>query len=110
MEQPTAFAFGGEFMAHEYQMAVVYLHIERTRRGYYTARAELFCEDAASTGYGQITDAYVQRLERNIRQNPAAWLWTHKRWKHTPPKDLEAVKTTHRERFEKRFGSESNRF
>jgi KDO2-lipid IV(A) lauroyltransferase len=104
MGQTTAFAFGGEFMAHEYTMAVVYLRIEKRGRGYYKATAELICEDPSTQSYGTITDAYVQRLERDIRESPGAWLWTHKRWKHTPPKDLEAVQAAHRERFEKRFG------
>lgn len=104
LDQLTAFAFGGEFMAHEYGMAVVYLHLEKTGRGYYRAKAELLCEDPSVMPYGSITDAYIERLERDIHTKPEDWLWTHRRWKHPLPKDLEEVKRAHREKFEKRFG------
>ena len=29
----------------------------------------------------QITDKYFDLLEETIKQHPALWLWTHKRWK-----------------------------
>jgi KDO2-lipid IV(A) lauroyltransferase len=35
-----------------------------------------------STEYpDEIIPIYMQMLEENIRQNPAYWLWSHKRWK-----------------------------
>ena len=32
--------------------------------------------------------AYLQVLERRIRQNPAQWLWLHRRWKSTPQRRI----------------------
>ena len=29
-----------------------------------------------------LTDLYARMLEDNIHENPALWLWSHKRWKH----------------------------
>ena len=34
-----------------------------------------------------IIDDYVQWLENRIRENPADWLWTHRRWKYNLNKD-----------------------
>ncbi|MHB1277584.1 MAG: lysophospholipid acyltransferase family protein [Bacteroidia bacterium] len=101
--QKTAFAFGGEFMAHEYGMAVVYLRIKKVKRGYYRVETELLCEDPKSMDYGEITKAYVSRLQRDIEACPDAWLWTHKRWKIPVPADLSARQEEHESRFKKRF-------
>ena len=30
----------------------------------------------------------MNRLEEDIKETPALWLWSHNRWKHEPPKDL----------------------
>jgi len=100
----TAFAFGAEFMAHAYDMAVVYMVLKQKNDGTYLAQTELLCEDPKTMGYGEITEAYVQRLERDITAEPQAWLWSHRRWKHPFPKDMDAFKLEHKERFEKRFG------
>lgn len=100
----TAFAFGAEFMAHAYNMAVVYMVLKQEPSGSYLAETELICEDPSTMQYGEITDAYVARLERDIAAAPQAWLWSHKRWKHPFPKDMDAFKREHRERFETRFG------
>lgn len=101
--QKTAFAFGGEFMAHEYGMAVVYLRIKKVKRGYYRVESELLCEDPKSMDYGEITKAYVSRLQRDIEACPDAWLWTHKRWKIPIPADLANRQGEHEDRFRKRF-------
>lgn len=101
--QETAFAFGAEFMAHEYNMAVVYVRIKKIKRGYYVAESELICESPETLEYGAITNAYVDRLERDIIQYPNSWLWSHKRWKIPIPAQLEDLKKEHEARFNKRF-------
>lgn len=101
--QKTAFAFGGEFMAHEYGMAVVYLRIKKVKRGYYRVETELLCEDPKRMDYGEITTAYVTQLQKDIEACPDAWLWTHKRWKIPVPPELAEFKKSHEARFRKRF-------
>jgi len=101
----TAFAFGAEFMAHAYDMAVVYMVLKKDKRGHYRAETELLCSDPSSMNYGEITRAYVDRLERDILAEPQAWLWSHNRWKHPFPKQMDVFKKEHRIKFEKRFKS-----
>jgi KDO2-lipid IV(A) lauroyltransferase len=63
----------------------VYISITRPRRGYYHMRVEALVPDPKNTGEGNITEIHTRRLERDIRNNPDLWLWTHRRWKHRRP-------------------------
>jgi len=38
---------------------------------------------AAFSPHGEITDRYARALEAWIREDPAGWWWSHKRWKLT---------------------------
>jgi lauroyl/myristoyl acyltransferase len=31
-----------------------------------------------------LTKSFAKFLETNIKKDPSNWLWSHKRWKHTP--------------------------
>jgi lauroyl/myristoyl acyltransferase len=33
-------------------------------------------------GNGEITEGHTRQLEKNIREQPFNWLWSHRRWKH----------------------------
>lgn len=101
----TAFAFGAEFMAHAYGMSVVYLSMKRLKSGYYQVKPTLICVDGREMSYGEITEKYVQLLESDIKAAPETWLWSHRRWKHTPPDldDFILEKTDHQQKFRKRF-------
>ncbi|RLD31380.1 MAG: acetyltransferase, partial [Bacteroidetes bacterium] len=50
--------------------------------GYYVGELSLITDEAKATKEGEITEAYIQKLEEAIRRNPGIWLWSHKRWKH----------------------------
>jgi len=39
-------------------------------------------EEPVKEPEGRITEAFVQYLEKNIREQPEVWVWSHKRWKH----------------------------
>ena len=40
-----------------------------------------------------VTERYARMLEANIRRDPAAWLWSHKRWKRPLENYPEAVRS-----------------
>jgi len=80
LHQDTAFFAGTEKIALKLQLPVLFGGVRRLEKGYY----ELYFEeiyhpkDLPNTN---ITETYVSLLEKQIRETPANWLWSHKRWK-----------------------------
>ena len=83
LNQDTAFLDGGEVLARKFDLGVVYVNITSVKRGYYRILFEQITDDASSMPENEITLAYSRLLEANIRQQPARWLWSHNRWKHS---------------------------
>lgn len=80
----TAFLHGVEKHAKANNLPVVYIDIQRVERGYYTVELSKLCDNPAVVEDGEITKRYVKKLEEIIVAKPENWLWSHKRWKHTP--------------------------
>lgn len=82
--RPTAALSGFEAIAKRLDMAVVYIDVELVKRGHYRATFRLLEDNPTACPDYDITDRYMQAMEQTIRRAPHAWLWSHKRWKHTP--------------------------
>ena len=82
LNQRTACDLGAERVAKKINAAVFYLDIQKVRRGFYEYRFLPICENAADTENGYVTEEFYRLLEKNIRRQPAYWLWSHRRWKH----------------------------
>jgi Kdo2-lipid IVA lauroyltransferase/acyltransferase len=89
---PTAFLQGPERGARLGNMPVVYVSLRKLRRGYYHLHTTLLTENAAALPPGELTRRYVQQLEAGIREQPAAYLWSHNRWKHKWKEEYGEVK------------------
>lgn len=85
LNQDTPVFTGAEKIAAKYDMAVVFINIEKKRRGYYNLNIQLLFEHSAGLPEHHITDAHVKYLEKIICEKPEYWLWSHKRWKHKRP-------------------------
>lgn len=72
-----------EMLSKRFNYPVVYLKFNRLGRGHYEMNAELLTDDPGSTDKFEITHKYFELLERDIRNQPDNWLWTHNRWKKT---------------------------
>jgi KDO2-lipid IV(A) lauroyltransferase len=83
--QDTPVFLGTEALARKLEYPVVYISITRPRRGYYHMQVETLVSDPVNTSQGEITEIHTKRLERDIRNYPDLWLWTHRRWKHSRP-------------------------
>lgn len=70
-----------EMIAKRFNFPIVYYKIDRLGRGMYQYNAELLCEDPSETTKLEITHQYIDRIERDIKEDPSNWLWTHNRWK-----------------------------
>lgn len=75
---------GFESIAKKLDMAIVYIDVELLHRGYYRATFRLLEENPTACPDYDITNRYVAAMEQTIARAPHAWLWTHKRWKHSP--------------------------
>jgi len=71
--------------ARKDKAAVVFGAMMKKRRGYYHMHLQLFAKDASEHTTEEIMTSYVRYIEDALRTQPENWMWTHKRWKHTPP-------------------------
>lgn len=82
LNQDSAMLTGWETIARKSNSPVIYLDIQKTKRGYYTCTIKLIEENPQNTELYTLTHKYATLMEETIKQNPALWLWSHKRWKH----------------------------
>ena len=73
---------GAEMLAKKFDMAVVNYSIKKIKRGCYKVDLELITETPQQFKNYEITDQYLAIVERNIREQPEYYLWSHKRFKH----------------------------
>jgi len=82
LNQDTPVFLGPERIARLTNSAVVFLNTRRSGIGRYTISLEEICSNPHAEPEGAITEKHVKALEKLIREDPAPWLWSHKRWKH----------------------------
>jgi KDO2-lipid IV(A) lauroyltransferase len=85
LNQDTPVFQGTEKIARKMNYPVVYVQVQRVRRGYYEISARTLFDEPAFTKDGEITTAHTQALEHDICAHPEFWLWSHRRWKHKRP-------------------------
>jgi KDO2-lipid IV(A) lauroyltransferase len=85
LNQETPVFTGAEKIALKYDMAVVFFHIQKKKRGYYNLDIELLFDHTAGLPEHTITETFTRRLEEVIKENPEYWIWSHRRWKHKRP-------------------------
>ncbi|MBQ3660159.1 MAG: lysophospholipid acyltransferase family protein [Bacteroidales bacterium] len=78
----TEWAFGGESVARKLHLPVLYVYLDRVRRGEYVIKISQICSDASLCREGEITQAYSALLEKDILSRNENWLWSHRRWKN----------------------------
>lgn len=73
---------GQEMLAKRFDYPVVFLQTDRVKRGYYKSKFTTITENSLEFSDYDITDRYLNLLEKQIRKNPEYYFWTHKRFKH----------------------------
>ena len=71
---------GGAALARKFNMAVLYQTAWHDRRGHYTLHYTPICGDASKMSVEEIMKKYYALLESDIREQPANYLWSHKRF------------------------------
>lgn len=82
LNQETPVHIGAEKLSKMLDLAVVFIDIQRVKRGYYEITAHTLFDNPKETAEHEITDKYFEILEGVIRKKPENWLWSHKRWKY----------------------------
>jgi Kdo2-lipid IVA lauroyltransferase/acyltransferase len=85
LNQDTPVFNGPEKLARKFNYPVVYLEVKKTGRGYYRLSAETIISTPQESADGVISELHTRYLEKNIREQPHTWLWSHRRWKHKKP-------------------------
>lgn len=82
LHQETPFFMGLEKMTKSLNAAVVFLEINRTKRGHYQITCVPMPIDIYHSAEYEISALYARLLEKAIINEPDSWLWSHRRWKH----------------------------
>lgn len=57
------------------------MKMKRVERGHYEMTMIPICMNASEHAPEEILRKYYDLLEEEIKETPANWLWSHKRWK-----------------------------
>ena len=83
LNHDTAVFTGTEQLAKQMNAMIFYAHVTRPKRGYYHCHFQLMTYTPKEFEDYQLTDRFMQLLQKDIEDNPSLWLWTHKRWSRT---------------------------
>ena len=73
---------GSERIAKQHDIPVIFGKVVKIKRGYYKVVVDLISEFPNEYKNYQITDIYLKKLEKQIRELPEYYYWTHNRFKH----------------------------
>lgn len=86
---------GAERIAKRFDLTVVYLKVDKVKRGFYEAELVLLTNRPNEVPEYGITDRYLDILETQIHQKPELYLWSHNRWKHKDKTPAKYAKVSH---------------
>jgi KDO2-lipid IV(A) lauroyltransferase len=63
-------------------MNMVYIETKKIKRGYYETSFSLITDEAQKFPDYELTDIFIEKVEKQVRTQPEYYFWTHKRFKH----------------------------
>ncbi len=76
------FHIGAEVIAKKYNMAIVFMDVQKINRGFYEASFSLITDKPNDFKNYQLTEEYIKKVEKQVTEKPEYYTWTHKRFKH----------------------------
>jgi KDO2-lipid IV(A) lauroyltransferase len=73
---------GAEMLAKKNDLVVINYKAKKIKRGYYETEFELIAENPKDFKSYEITEKFLQITEKNVKQQPESYLWSHNRFKH----------------------------
>jgi KDO2-lipid IV(A) lauroyltransferase len=61
---------------------VVFVDVEKIKRGKYKVHSYLLAARPKDIPESVITEKYIEKLQESIRRSPGSYLWSHRRWRH----------------------------
>ena len=89
LNQETAFFAGPMKIAIKTNQPVIMHHTRKVGRSRYEVFHYKLVENPADVKPEDIMMAYVTKLEEIIKAEPEYWLWSHRRWKHKRPANIQ---------------------
>jgi len=77
----TTFLHGPENYSKLLDIPVVYIEMQRVKRGYYTMEMFDVTDRPKELAENELTQMYALLMEKSIIKQPESWMWSHKRWK-----------------------------
>lgn len=78
---------GAEVLARKLNMNILYLKVNKVKRGHYQAAFTEITDDIKNEPKYKPTRLFLDNIEEQIKAAPEYYFWTHKRWKHKDQKD-----------------------
>jgi KDO2-lipid IV(A) lauroyltransferase len=85
MNRDAGFFQGPEKLGKKLNYPIYYVTVGRKSRGQYYLRMSEVELHPQKSAEGEITEKMIRLLEKDIREQPELYLWSHKRWKHKRP-------------------------
>ena len=95
LHQQASIQLGIEKIARKTNQPIFYFKVRVLKRGYYEVDCVPLCLNPAETEEFEITELHTRFLEEIIMEEPAYWLWSHRRWKYKPKE--KAASFSHKE-------------
>lgn len=91
LNQETGVFRGVELISRRLNAPVLYMGILRNeiKRGFYRSYFKLITENPKEEPTNSIIQSQIEYLEEDILRQPDNWLWSHRRWKHNRPENLQ---------------------
>jgi KDO2-lipid IV(A) lauroyltransferase len=81
LNRDSAFYMGAEHIAKATRYEAFFLRMWRESRGHYAMEFVPLAGPNETLPAGEFTERYARLVEAQIREHPADWPWSHKRWK-----------------------------
>jgi KDO2-lipid IV(A) lauroyltransferase len=85
MNQEACFNSGVEKIARKTNQPIFLHHCRRIKRGHYEISFTPLVENPSEVSEQEILLTYVKTIEKQIREAPEYYLWSHRRWKQKRP-------------------------
>ena len=81
-DKPIPVFMGAEQIAKKLSYPVIFCNMQKNDKYSYSITFEIIALNPSKTLKGEITKSYFDLLERQIKEEPTKWLWSHRRWRH----------------------------